>query len=94
MAQQSPYDIRFAGVDNPLQGVNAHLRLPSETLGQGEKKTLSFQIFMGPKNNNMLRKMGETWGNIMNYGWFSPISRFLKIPHLCRRLKRPCASLR
>ena len=32
---------------------------------------------MGPKDNNMLREMGEKWGNIMNYGWFSPISRLL-----------------
>jgi YidC/Oxa1 family membrane protein insertase len=32
---------------------------------------------MGPKDNHMLRQMGEKWGNIMNYGWFSPISRLL-----------------
>jgi YidC/Oxa1 family membrane protein insertase len=25
----------------------------------------------------MLRKMGSEWGEIMNYGWFSPISRLL-----------------
>lgn len=73
----SPYNIRFAAADKTLQGVSAHLRLPGEALAQGEQKKLSFQIFMGPKDNNMLRKMGETWGNIMNYGWFSPISRFL-----------------
>jgi YidC/Oxa1 family membrane protein insertase len=73
----SPYDIRFAGVEKPLHGVSAHLRLPAASLAQNEQKSLSFQIYMGPKNNNMLRKMGETWGNIMNYGWFSPISRFL-----------------
>ena len=73
----SPYDIRFADVEKPLQGVSAHLRLPGESLGQGEQKKISYQIYMGPKNNNMLRKMGEKWGNIMNYGWFSPISRLL-----------------
>jgi YidC/Oxa1 family membrane protein insertase len=73
----SPYDIPFAGVEKPLQGVSAHLRLPGASLAQNEQKSFSFQIYMGPKNNNMLRKMGETWGNIMNYGWFSPISRFL-----------------
>jgi YidC/Oxa1 family membrane protein insertase len=73
----SPYDIPFAGVEKPLHGVSAHLRLPSASLAQNEQKSFSFQIYMGPKNNNMLRKMGETWGNIMNYGWFSPISRFL-----------------
>lgn len=73
----APYDIPFPNLETPLHGVSAHLRLPSETLANGEQKKLSFQIYMGPKNNNMLRKMGEKWGNIMNYGWFSPISRLL-----------------
>lgn len=73
----SPYDIRFPDVKDPLQGVSAHLRFPADTLAQGQQKKLSFQIYMGPKNNNMLRKMGDEWGEIMNYGWFSPISRFL-----------------
>ena len=73
----SPYDIRFPDVEKPLHGVSAHLRLPAETLAQGEQKKISYQIYMGPKNNHMLRQMGEKWGNIMNYGWFSPISRIL-----------------
>lgn len=73
----SPYDIPFADLKEPLQGVSAHLRLPSESLAKGDQKKMSFEIYMGPKNNHMLRKMGEMWGNIMNYGWFSPISRLL-----------------
>ncbi len=73
----SPYDIHFPEVEKPLQGVSAHLRLPSEELAQGEQKKISYQIYMGPKDNHMLRQMGEKWGNIMNYGWFSPISRLL-----------------
>lgn len=73
----SPYDIRFPDVEKPLQGVSAHLRLPSEALAQGEQKKISYRIYMGPKDNHMLRQMGEKWGNIMNYGWFSPISRLL-----------------
>jgi len=73
----SPYDIQFPDIEKPLNGVSAHLRLPTESLAQGEKKKISYQIYMGPKDNHMLRKMGEKWGNIMNYGWFSPISRLL-----------------
>lgn len=73
----NPYDVPFDGVEKPLHGVSAHLRLPDSALAQGEQKKLSFQIYMGPKNNNMLRKMGAQWGEIMNYGFFSPISRFL-----------------
>lgn len=72
-----PYDVPFPGLEKPLHGVSSYLRLPVQSLAQGEQKKLSFQIYMGPKNNNMLRKMGEQWGDIMNYGVFSPISRFL-----------------
>jgi YidC/Oxa1 family membrane protein insertase len=73
----SPYNITFPNTDKTLQGVSSHLRLPAETIEQNGQKTLSFQIFMGPKNNNMLRKMDGPWGEIMNYGWFSWISRLL-----------------
>jgi YidC/Oxa1 family membrane protein insertase len=73
----STYDVRFDGVEKPLKGIASHLRLPSVSLAKGEQNKNSFQIYMGPKNNNMLRKMGSEWGEIMNYGWFSPISRLL-----------------
>lgn len=73
----TPYDISFDDVAKPLHGISAYLQLPNATLAKGEQNKQSFQIFMGPKNNHTLRKMGGNWGDIMNYGLFSPISRFL-----------------
>lgn len=67
----------------PLHSVRAGLVLPKVLLNATEQKTLSYRIFIGPKDNTMLRKMdnqkGEHgWGDVMQYGFFtSPVSRFL-----------------
>lgn len=65
----------------PSTSVLAGLRLPSNQLQAGESTTLNYHLFIGPKQNTMLRAMedhwGEGWGDVMQYGWFSPISRFL-----------------
>lgn len=61
--------------------VRAGLRLPAVTLKPGEQKNLDYLVFVGPKHNPMLRKMddhwGRGWGEVMQYGWFSPVSRVL-----------------
>ena len=61
--------------------VRAGLQLPVNELQPGESTTLNYRIFIGPKQNTMLRQMdkhwGKGWGDVMQYGWFSPISRLL-----------------
>ena len=43
----------------------------------------NYRIFTGPKANTMLRKLentkaaGDGWGDMMQYGWFGFVSRFL-----------------
>jgi YidC/Oxa1 family membrane protein insertase len=49
--------------------VRAGLILPSTPLAPGGRQTLNYQLFMGPKENRMLNRMGDDWGDIMNYGW-------------------------
>jgi len=65
----------------PVKIVRAGLRLPAATLSPGDQRTLTYQIFTGPKQNRILRKMegewGSDWGALMNYGFFSPFSRFM-----------------
>jgi len=65
----------------PVASVNAGLFLPSIVLEPDQQKTLSYRIFIGPKHNDMLRKMeahwGEGWGHVMQYGWFDIVSRTL-----------------
>ena len=74
-------EVKLTETSAAITSVRAGLQLPSATLGPRELKTLSYLIFIGPKDNTMLRKMdgvwGEGWGDVMQYGWFSVVSRFL-----------------
>ncbi|MDX1681440.1 MAG: membrane protein insertase YidC, partial [Akkermansiaceae bacterium] len=61
------------------RAVRAGISLPSIQLQPGESKSLKYRIFVGPKQNTMLRQMenhyGEGWGDVMQYGMFWFISR-------------------
>ena len=71
-------DIHLPGNgEKSRKAVRAGIALPAVQLAPGESKTLHFRLFMGPKHNRMLRKMGHGYGDVMNYGWFSVVSRFL-----------------
>jgi YidC/Oxa1 family membrane protein insertase len=64
----------------PLQSVRAGLRFPETSIAPNDQKTLSYRLFIGPKDNTMLRKMNnveEGWGDVMQYGFFSVVSRSL-----------------
>lgn len=50
-------------------GVRAGSTLPAVILEPGANRTLNYRLFMGPKENRMLREMGDGWGDIINYGW-------------------------
>jgi YidC/Oxa1 family membrane protein insertase len=76
-----PTEVDLPKGTKPVTSVRAGLQLPTATLNPGERKTLDFLVFIGPKDNTMLRKMdsvwGEGWGDVMQYGWFSIVSRTL-----------------
>lgn len=55
----------------------AGLILPSQAMAPGSRQTLNFQLFMGPRDNRMLRQMGNGMGDIMDYGWFTIFSRLM-----------------
>lgn len=57
--------------------VRAGVSLPAGALAAGGQRSIDFQIFMGPKENQKLRGMPGHLGDIMNYGFFSPVSNFL-----------------
>jgi len=59
----------------PLTTIDAGLNLPAAVLSPGDQRTLTYQLFTGPKQNRVLRKMGDDWGDLMNYGYFSWVSR-------------------
>lgn len=62
--------------------ISAGLRLPKGTLAPKEgPRSFSYEVFTGPKQNRILRKMedkfGGNYGSLMNYGWFGYFSRFM-----------------
>jgi YidC/Oxa1 family membrane protein insertase len=69
--------VTFKPGTKAVKAVRAGIRLPSVTIAPGEERSLNYQVFTGPKENRMLRKMGDDWGTLMNYGMFSPFSRFM-----------------
>jgi len=70
-------DVSLKAGDKPAKAIRARLQLPPVTLAPGEQRGISYQVFTGPKANRMLRKMGDDWSSLMNYGFFSPFSRFM-----------------
>ena len=63
--------------------IRSAISLPPLSLSPGKPITLEYRIFTGPKDNTMLRKLdnaesaGGGWGDMMQYGFFSPVSRVL-----------------
>ena len=46
------------------------LSLPDETLDAKAKKTLKFDIYVGPKNNSLIRSLDGEKDGVMDYGFF------------------------
>ena len=51
--------------------------LPDDVLAPQQTKVIEYELFMGPKDNKIVRQLGQGRGELMHYGFFSPICRFL-----------------
>ncbi|MEP4077125.1 membrane protein insertase YidC [Haloferula sp.] len=71
------FSTKLGDDEKEVLGVRAGYNLPAVNLNPGDRQTFSYKVFMGPKDNRMLRRMGDGWADIMNYGWFSVFSRFM-----------------
>jgi len=62
-----------------VTSIRAGLCLPATDLKPSKTNTVNYRIFIGPKRNQLLRKMnhhwGDGWGDVMQYGWFWFVSR-------------------
>jgi YidC/Oxa1 family membrane protein insertase len=67
--------VSLRGDAPPVQSIRAGLHLPDVKIDAGEQRSLSYRIFIGPKHNPMLRRMGGGWGDVMEYGMFWWVSR-------------------
>ncbi|MGB0145239.1 MAG: YidC/Oxa1 family insertase periplasmic-domain containing protein, partial [Akkermansiaceae bacterium] len=56
---------------------NTYLSLPDEAIPAGQSRNYVFDVFMGPKNNALIRSLDGDKGDVMDYGFFGWISRFL-----------------
>ena len=54
---------------------NTYLSLPDEAIPAGQSREYVFDVFMGPKNNALIRSLEGDKGDVMDYGWFGWISR-------------------
>jgi len=54
---------------------NSYLSLPKDSLAPGKEITYTYDIFVGPKNNGLIRSLDGDKGDVMDYGMFGWISR-------------------
>ncbi|YCM43022.1 membrane protein insertase YidC [Verrucomicrobiaceae bacterium 227] len=54
---------------------NSYLSLPAESLAPGKDLEITYDIFIGPKNNSLIRSLDGDKGDVMDYGLFGWISR-------------------
>ena len=60
-----------------VQAFNTYLSLPNEAIPAGQSREYVFDVFMGPKNNTLIRSLDGDKGDVMDYGFFGLISRIL-----------------
>lgn len=78
-----PQTVELTKGGKEYPAIRSAISLPPLSLSPGSPITLEYRIFTGPKANTMLRKLdnteasGDGWGDMMQYGFFSPVSRVL-----------------
>lgn len=72
-------EVRIPG-DNPERpkyAVRSGFTFPGVEVAPGELANFSYQLYVGPKAYSVLKKMETDTSEVMNYGWFTPISVLL-----------------
>lgn len=76
-AKAGKADVPGADPDDPKYAVRSGFMLPTRKIAEGESETLSYSVYIGPKRYSVLKEMEGEVDEVMNYGWFSPISVLL-----------------
>ena len=65
--------------DKQELAIRAGLILPNVTLAPAETRSFSYRLYTGPKENQILRDIGEGMADVMDYGWpiFAWPARFM-----------------
>jgi YidC/Oxa1 family membrane protein insertase len=59
------------------EGIAASMIFSIDTLGSGEKRSLSAEFYVGPKDFSRLSVLGKEQDRVMQFGFFGSISEFL-----------------
>lgn len=86
-----PGDVSITSGAPAVKSIRAGFGLPTLTLASKETKAFSYSIFMGPCDNTLLSGMGNNWGEVMNYGYFSLVASPLN--HLLNWLHKAFSGL-
>ena len=68
-------ELEESGGGSKKRFVSMAWSLPETTLAPNENRKIAYQVFMGPKDNKVVRQLGKGRGEVMHYGFFSIISR-------------------
>ncbi|MBN1673274.1 MAG: membrane protein insertase YidC [Kiritimatiellae bacterium] len=60
-----------------LEEVRASIRFPARALGPGESFTRKSHYFVGPKKFALLKDLGHSQGDAMNFGLWAPVCKVL-----------------
>ena len=63
--------------DQSMRGLEAALAMPPFQVQPGQSATHRFQIYLGPKLYERLKKLQHHEEEIMDFGWFKLVSQFL-----------------
>jgi YidC/Oxa1 family membrane protein insertase len=61
----------------PIKAIQGAIEIPGFSLAAGESKTVTFQIYAGPKEFTRLAKLPNDQADIMNFGWAKWVSEIL-----------------
>lgn len=63
-----------ADPDKPMYAVRSGFDLPARKISEGDFETLSYTVYIGPKHYGTLKNMEGNVDEVLNYGWFTPVS--------------------
>ena len=72
-----PVNVPNADGEPQVKAIEGALEIPGFSLQAGETKTVTFQIYAGPKEFTRLAKLPNDQADIMNFGWAKWVSELL-----------------
>ncbi|MBU0715272.1 MAG: membrane protein insertase YidC [Verrucomicrobia bacterium] len=79
LAPGEAHDPSLAPKSATIQAVEAQAFVPARTLNPGESVTQTLKLYTGPKKYSLLRKLGLHQEDVMDFGMWSPLCKFLLI---------------